>query len=117
MGPPVPAKAVSEVYQGKCGLAQVGMKVAFAKDPAVQKKILDIGKAHMDNLVSSCNKQCKMTAPNIAKFMAPQKPGRRSLLQQMLDITPSTLPAFIPSTPCNCDVKPLSNVSKSYSIV
>eukprot|EP00943_MAST-04B_sp_MAST-4B-sp1_P008065 g8065.t1 len=122
VGPPVPvpANAVRAVYQGKCGLAQVGMKLAFAKDPAVQKKILDIGKAHMDNLVSSCNKQCKMTAPNIAKFMAPQKPGRRSLLQQMLDttngggVTPSTIPAFIPSTPCNCDVKPLSNDQVSY---
>lgn len=74
----------------------------------------------MDNLVTSCNKQCKMTAPNIAKFMAPQKPGRRSLLQQMLDttngggVTPSTIPAFIPSTPCNCNVKPLSNDQVSY---
>ena len=116
-GFPNPAKkAVSAVYQGKCGLGQIGLGLT-GKSPDQQTKLANIAKTHLDNIVTSCN-ECKLTAPDIEKFLAPQTPSRRSLLQQMLktassggSVMPSNVPAFIPSAPCNCNVKPLSNVS------
>jgi hypothetical protein len=98
--------------------------------PDEQTKFVNILKAHVDNIITSC-KECKLTAPDIEKFIAPQtKPGRRSLLQQMLKtasngggggVMPSNIPnisrKFIPSAPCNCDVKQLSNVSTPCSAV
>ena len=130
---PAPAKVVSAVYQGKCGLGQIGMGLAGkAGTLDEQTKFVNIVKAHVDNLITSC-KECKLTAPDIEKFIAPQtKPGRRSLLQQMLKtasngggggVMPSNIPnisiipKLYPSAPCNCDVKQLSNVSTPCSAV
>ena len=130
---PAPAKVVSAVYQGKCGLGQIGMGLAGkVGTPDEQTKFVNIVIAHVDNIITSC-KECKLTAPDSKKFIAPQtKPGRRSLLQQMLKtasngggggVMPSNIPnisnifKFIPSAPCNCDVKQLSNVSTPCSAV
>ena len=103
-------------------------KVGTPDSNETATKLANIFKAHMNNIITSC-KECKLTAPDFAKFIAPQtKPGRRSLLQQMLKtasngggggvpILPSNFPKFIPSAPCNCDVKQLSNVSTPCSAV
>ena len=133
-GIPIPPKrAMSAVYQGKCGLDQIGMGLAGkVGTPDEQTKFVNIVKAQYNNIITSC-KECKLTAPDIEKFIAPQtKPGRRSLLQQMLKtasngggggVMPSNIPnisnipKFIPSAPCNCDVKQLSNVSTPCSAV
>ena len=128
--PPVPKKAISAVYQGKCGLGQILDKVGMPDSNETATKLAKIFKAHMNNIITSC-KECKLTQPDFAKFIAPQtKPGRRSLLQQMLKtasngggggVMPSNIPnisrKFIPSAPCNCDVKQLSNVSTPCSAV
>eukprot|EP00944_MAST-04C_sp_MAST-4C-sp1_P014363 g14363.t1 len=81
-GIPIPPKrAMSAVYQGKCGLDQIGMGLAGkVGTPDEQTKFVNIVIAHVDNIITSC-KECKLTAPDIEKFIAPQtKPGRRSLL-------------------------------------
>ena len=114
---PNPTNLVGAVYQGKCGLGQIGVTMfsKASKDPATLKEIQGIMETQSTNIQNSCEKTCEMTTPNVAKFT--QNSQAPLMVRNLMDstsnggITPASFPAIIPSKPCNCDVKLLSDVS------
>ena len=114
---PNPTNLVGAVYQGKCGLGQIGVTMfsKASKDPATLKEIQGIMETQSTNIQNSCEKTCEMTTPNVDKFK--QNSQAPSMVRKLMDstsnggITPASFPAIIPSKPCNCDVKLLSDVS------
>ena len=114
---PNPTNLVGAFYQGKCGLGQIGVTMfsKASKDPATLKEIQGIMETQSTNIQNSCEKTCEMTTPDEAKFT--QNSQAPSMVRNLMDstsnggITPTSLPAIIPSKPCNCDVKLLSDVS------
>ena len=114
---PNPTNLVGAFYQGKCGLGQIGVTMfsKASKDPATLKEIQGIMETQSTNIQNSCEKTCEMTTPNVAKFT--QNSQAPLMVRNLMDstsnggITPASFPAIIPSKPCNCDVKLLSDVS------
>lgn len=134
---PISPNAVAAVYQGKCGLGKMGQSIASkaSKDPASQKELQDIMLAHLENLKSSCDDDCKLTPPDIQKFIHANEQQRHldsnnknmDLVSQLVSVLsgmrnhqrhlssnalPSSMPSMIPSKICNCNVKDLTGVSK-----